>query len=105
VYGDRDLIAPLRHTERVVTAASAGQTSSLLNTMQGIENIHAANWLENSHNLASFDSLVSSIGSMNIQHGNSTMEQQHGSVPYLAQGFALPANLDEYEHINQRSDV
>lgn len=100
VYGDREFAAPIRHTERVVTAASAGRASSLLNTMEGIENIHAANWLENSNGLASFDSLVSSIGSMDIGQN-----EQHGGAPYMAQGFALPANLDEFEHINHRSNI
>lgn len=103
LYGDRDLIAPLGHTERVVTAASVAEPS-LLNTMEGIENVHAANWLGNSNGLASFDSLVNSIGSMNIGHRRS-MDQHQQGASYLAQGFALPANLDEFEHANQRSDV
>lgn len=104
VYGDRDrdLIAPLRQTERVVTAMSAGHPSSLLNTMDGIESMHATNWLENSNGMASFDSFVSSLGSMNIGQNHGT--DQVGAH-YLTQGFALPADLDEFEHMNRRQDM
>ena len=105
-YGDRDLVAPFRHIERVVTSASTGQASSLLNTMEGIENVHAANWLENSNGLDSFDSLVNSLGSMNMGHNGMSMDQQqHSGASYLSQGFALPANLDEFEHVDERSNI
>jgi len=108
-YLDHDF-AMHRNIERCVSSSmpdrsGASLQPSLLNTMSGIEHAHAANWLEQTHDLnGNVGSLVNSMGNLGFAEQGTQFAGNVNANP-MSQGFMFPINLDEFEAGEPRLNI